>query len=275
VEGLNARGLQPELFPDRDALIHRLQDESLRETCRCVVAAGGDGTVGWLINQTISLPIAIFPVGSENLLARHFGIERRGPAAARMIHAGYFRTLDLGCCNGLRFTVMASCGLDSAVVAQVHANRKGHVSRWQYAAAILRSLVRPDTHPVRFWVDDDPEPLIAYHVFVFNVATYALGLPICTEGQPDDARLDLIAFPGAGLRQLIRYFWAVMRHRGDELSDRICRRIERVRLECATPKPIQVDGDPAGALPVEIVVLPGALQLVVPRDDLEESPPER
>jgi diacylglycerol kinase family enzyme len=66
-----------------------------------------------------------------------------------------------------------------------------------------------------------------------------------------------------------------MRHRGDELSDRICRRIERVRLECATPKPIQVDGDPAGALPVEIVVLPGALQLVVPRDDLEESPPER
>src|SRR6185437_12566688 len=45
--------------------------------CRCLVAAGGDGTVAALVNERPAVPITVLPTGTENLFARHFGLGRR------------------------------------------------------------------------------------------------------------------------------------------------------------------------------------------------------
>jgi diacylglycerol kinase (ATP) len=41
-------------------------------------------------------------------------------------------------------------------------------------------------------------------------------------------------------------------------------RAARIRIESDVPVAIQVDGDPAGETPVEIGILPGACEVIVP-----------
>jgi len=46
---------------------------------RCVVAAGGDGTISLLANQLPeNTPLAILPLGTENLLAKYLGVSGAG-----------------------------------------------------------------------------------------------------------------------------------------------------------------------------------------------------
>ena len=61
--------------------------------------------------------------------------------------------------------------------------------------------------------------------------------------------------------------WAMWRHRLDRRADVQILRGRSIRLEAAgdgEPPPLQVDGDPAGEIPVEISVLPAAQGFLVP-----------
>ncbi len=63
-----------------------------------VVAAGGDGTIGSVINHIVGsgLLLGIMPLGTSNNLARSLGIPLETSAAARTIAAGQVRQVDLG-----------------------------------------------------------------------------------------------------------------------------------------------------------------------------------
>src|SRR5258708_24518540 len=54
---------------EREAMVARSAED---DSCRCLVAAGGDGTVASLINERPARPITVMPAGTENLFARNF-----------------------------------------------------------------------------------------------------------------------------------------------------------------------------------------------------------
>src|SRR5690348_7848954 len=58
---------------------------------RAAVAAGGDGTLNCVINRRIPVPLAMFPLGNENLFARQFGQSPDPRTAAATIAAGKTR----------------------------------------------------------------------------------------------------------------------------------------------------------------------------------------
>ena len=53
--------------------------------CRCLVAVGGDGTVSALLNEHPGVPLTVLPAGTENLVARHFGLRKDPDELARTI----------------------------------------------------------------------------------------------------------------------------------------------------------------------------------------------
>ena len=117
------------------------------ERLRCVVAAGGDGTISLLANELPeNTPLAILPLGTENLLAKYLGISAEPVALANMIVAGDCRQLDVGRANGKLFLVMASCGFDADVVHRLHSNRQGHIRHWSYAKPVV-SAIRKYKYP--------------------------------------------------------------------------------------------------------------------------------
>ena len=59
---------------ERTAMVSRSAHDP---RCRCLVAVGGDGTVSALLNEQPEVPLTVFPAGTENLVAQHFGLRKR------------------------------------------------------------------------------------------------------------------------------------------------------------------------------------------------------
>lgn len=239
---------------------------------RAVVAAGGDGTVSLLANELpLGTPLAILPLGTENLLAKYLQQKSDPVSLAKLIQVGVTVRLDAGRANGKLFLVMASCGFDADVVKRVHAGRRGHIRHWSYAWPIMSAIGQYRFPMIRMWVDEDPEPIAARWAFLFNVPRYAMNLPIMTDANSMDGRLDLCTFRGGNLIRGLYYLLAILtqQHRGWDESH--CCRFRRMRIEADGPVPYQLDGDPGGELPLEIQVQPGFLRVVVDGEWIGEN----
>ncbi len=92
VANLVSRGLQPALCWELEGLSDHLKKAN--GLIRCVVAAGGDGTLQEVINRAPGLPISILPLGNENLLARHFHLLCSGKELAETIVHGQVKKLE-------------------------------------------------------------------------------------------------------------------------------------------------------------------------------------
>jgi diacylglycerol kinase family enzyme len=263
VIALRGWGLTPALCWQREEL-DALVAEAGREEVRCVVAAGGDGTLLEVINRAAGIPATVLPLGNENLVARHCGIARSGRFLAETIAAGRVRRFDLARANGRLFCLMASVGLDADVVHRVHRRRRGHINRLSYLVPFLQALQSYRFPLVDVQIEDSGECLHGATVFVFNLPEYALGLPIAADGCAEDGLLDLCVFERTGVLELFRYLAAVVARKHRNLPDFQHRRVRQVRLSSGGAAPLQIDGDPAGCLPAMIEIVPATLRLVVP-----------
>jgi diacylglycerol kinase family enzyme len=98
--------------------------------------------------------------------------------------------------------------------------------------------------------------------FAFNLPCYARGLPIAPLSKGNDGLLDVCTFSRGSLWHGLRYLTATALGRHHGMADCCTARVTSVRVECEQPVPVQLDGDPAGNLPLEISVLPGRMTLL-------------
>jgi diacylglycerol kinase family enzyme len=235
----------------RAALVQRAAREG---DCRCLVAVGGDGTVSGLLNERPGSPITVMPAGTENLVARHFGLRRDPHALARSIAAGRTVPVDVAEAAGRRFLLMAGFGFDADVVTRHHRSRishSGHIqptSRLAYVLPVLRAsfTYRFPTISVRILDPGAEEMLRGTTVFIFNLPRYALGLPFVPVARDDDGWLDLVVFRHPGPFRAFYYLCKVFC--GVHLQDPSVyhRRVRKVVVTARETIPVQLDGDPGG-----------------------------
>ena len=266
---LHQLGLETTCFSDIHALTAEAERAQSNGTLRAVVAAGGDGTVGLVVNHLpAGIPISVLPLGTENLLARSFDIQPEN--AAQVIHQGTFVRLDAGEANGRLFLLMFSCGLDSDIVERLHKQRQGHISHWSYLRPILASIRSYRYPEVRVYFEHggDSEPttqeVAARWVFVNNLPIYALKIPIVPQAIGTDGVLDLCTLRRGSLPAALWYLAGILLRRHQRWKDCTTANVTSVRLESDHPVAFQLDGDPGGQLPVHIQVHPQRVTLLIP-----------
>lgn len=264
---LVSRGMTVRVLWDPMERTTVLRDEQWAATCRCVVAAGGDGTVADAINENPTIPLAMLPIGNENLFARQFGY-RSVEQVADAVLRGQTRPIDLGRVGDRLFTVMASVGLDADVVERV--------ARWRVQSGSLRrvtrvSYVRPVFgalqgygYPGVTLETDEGETVRGAHALAFNLPQYACRLPFAPDARPDDGRIHWVVFQKPGALALTGYLAAVALKRHHRLDSVKTGASRRVRITADRPVAVQVDGDPSGKTPVDIEIAPAAARIVVP-----------
>jgi diacylglycerol kinase (ATP) len=273
-DALASKGLTTRQVWDLDERRALLADPDVGQAYRCVVSAGGDGSMAGVVNdlgrggQTTRAAIAMLPLGNENLFAKAFGYDRGVAHLAEAIDRLDTRTIDMGRADDTLFTLMASAGFDSDIVRRVDAWRRAtngnglrRVGRVSYAKPILSSLTSYAYPSVT--LEADGQKITGVHAFVFNIGKYGGGLPIGSHAIPDDGLLDWIVFKRPGLLPLARYGLSSYLRRHLQRGDVAHGRSASIRLTAQTDDvPLQADGDPCGTLDTHIRVLPDAMRIV-------------
>ncbi len=271
VHALEARGLRVRVMWDPTERTAALGNRAALRHVRCVVAAGGDGTVSAVINElSADVALAVLPLGNENLFAKAFGFEDDPGGLAHAIARGARQPIDLGRAHttaGSRlFTLMLTAGFDAEVVHRF--------TRWRTAGGAPRragraAYVRPFAEALWSYphagmtLTADGVAVDGSHCVVANLPDYALDLRLAPAAQADDGLLDWTVLSRSGRVALAGYALAVARARHTRQAHVPVGRARHLTLRSVAPVPVQIDGDPWGFTPVEVEAVPAALSVVV------------
>ena len=258
LEALRAAGIMPEVRETQQAGdATRLARCAARDGAAVIVAAGGDGTIAE-VAQGLSgsgACLGLLPMGTANVLARELAIPLRPDAAARILaqgdvlhlHPGQARFAD----GSTRiFVQMLGTGFDAAVVASLDLGMKRRLGRAAYVWQTMRELAR-----YRFpgcTVTLDGVPTAASSVIVTKGRLYAGQYLLAPDARPDAPGFAVAILHHGGTTRTMLAGMALPLDLLPRLPGLTLHRAHRVALSGAGMA-VQMDGDPAGALPVEIV----------------------
>jgi diacylglycerol kinase family enzyme len=97
-----------------------------------------------------------------------------------------------------------------------------------------------------------------------NIQQYGGQLHIASNARVDDGLLDVFVFKGLGFPYVLRHVLKMASRRCLQDPQIVHRQARHIEVLTEWAIPVQVDGDPIGATPVTIQVVPRALRVLVP-----------
>jgi len=235
--------------------------------CALVVVVGGDGTVREVAHglEGSNKQLLIVPCGTENLLANELGFDEKLGTIIKTFEAGYIRPLDLGSVNGKCFTSIAGFGFDGQVVKRVSEQRKGHIDYSDYFWPIWRTFWDYKFETMKVQVDGDEVFDGPGLVFVGNISRYAIGLQILHYADFGDGLLDVCIYKCASRLRLLKHSAETILKVHADSGDVVYRQGKNIQVSSENVDiETEIDGDPGPALPVQIKVIPQAVNVMVP-----------
>jgi YegS/Rv2252/BmrU family lipid kinase len=247
------------------------------EGCGLLIVAGGDGTLNEVVNGVLAASatarLGVLPLASGGDFARTLGVadlstavETVATGKCRSVDAfrARFRTAE-GETAERCFVNEASFGLGA--LAARNAGRWSGVlpNRVRYLAAALPVLASGSSFHVSLGLDRSPPTM-------FDITTAAIsngqyqggGIRISPEAVLDDGLADVTVVERVGLGEVARRLPIL--YSGEIYSHPRVQhwRAARVLAESDSVVPLELDGEPVGILPLEVVTLPGALRIMSP-----------
>jgi len=279
-------------FETTRELVVRRAANAASEGFQVVVAAGGDGTVNAVASGLMQARsgekskkapmLGVLPMGTGNVFAFNLGIERGLRAACRVIRQGHVRTVDVGTARALSpdqtddamryFLLMAGIGFDAKVVEDTSLRLKYVLRDFAYVVKVLQNGVthRGTRMNVKF-AEGFEYSNRSWLVMVGNAASYAWDIRFTSRAQLDDGLVDVCLFPFQNKVASVRQVLQVLTGQHIERGHVEYWKTAGVTIETDEPVPVQLDGDEWARTPIQIGVLPGALQVLAPLDDVQPS----
>ena len=263
---LRARGIESEVHLTRSAGDAAARAASAAaEGFSGLVAVGGDGTVNEVLNGMAdpSMPLAVLPVGTANVLALELGLPRDPEVLADLVASGSTRQLAIGLAAGRRFLLFCGIGLDGAVVQRLSQVRTGTLGKHKWAAPILHTVLHWPKYNLSVTFDDGTRLEDVGTVLVTRVRNYG-GIAAMPPGiDLGDGKLHVLCFrPRSRLAWVWLGLLAILRllRPGRWLDHRTAR-----SLTVTGPAPCQVDGDHGGTTPLTVELAPVLATVFAPQ----------
>ncbi len=233
-----------------------------------VVAAGGDGTVNYLLNGMkrlgLDIPMGILPAGTANDFAGALGMSRRPLVAARQIAEGHVERVDCGRVNDHYFVNVFSFGIFTTTSQRTSDESKQRLGRLAYLLEGAKELRTIHDVPLRVTADGGTFETSVYMALVFNGET-AGGFRLAPEASIRDGLFDcLLLERRSGVQPLLAMAEYLMGGRS-----RAVRHLRAARLDIVSPadEPTDADGQCAPRFPLSIECLRGGFRVVCPSAD--------
>ena len=242
-------------------------DAAVDYDCAMVVVVGGDGTVREVAHglEGSDKPLLIVPGGTENLLANELGFDEKIRTILRTFEAGYIRPLDLGSANGKCFTSIIGFGFDGQIVKRVSERRDGHIDHFSYLGPIWRTFWTYKFAPMKVEVEGEEIFNGRGLVFVGNISRYAVGLQVLHNADFGDGLLDVCVYKCASRVHLVKHSVMTVLKQHATGGDVVYRQGKNINVSSQSSGiATEIDGDPGPDLPIQIKVIPQAVNVMVP-----------
>lgn len=241
---------------------------------RLLFAMGGDGTFQALVNACFGADVllGILPVGGGNDFAAALGIPRDPVKATEAVLRGKPRRVDVARARTAdgrtRFYVGGGgVGLDAEAARYASGAYRHFPGRIRYIAAALRALAGYKALEVQIdFPETDHITVVSKTLLAgaLNTPTYGAGLRLAPGATVDDGLLHAFLVEDLSilgvLNLLPRLVWS-----GGLRTSQIKRwQVKCVRLATDRPCLFHGDGEILGPTPVEIEVVPVAVQVLAP-----------
>ncbi|MBI5959991.1 MAG: hypothetical protein HY866_14725 [Chloroflexi bacterium] len=248
-----------------------------------ILVAGGDGTLmegvsgaRRVLGKNV-LPFSWVPVGTGNVVSGFLGIPHRLEASIPLaLGPGMIRWIDLAQIGDRCSVLRVSTGFEAETAFDVTREDKDRLGILAYGISGLKFLAQ--TKPVEYLISlDGQAPIRVEGIMAFVTATGALtwvnGLSVINPAiQPDDGLLYAGIMrplnPGRLLNSVTNFVAGsgVPPESVIYFSAR-----KRIVIEAEMPQPTQIDGDPLGTTPIIADLIPSALPIVVPQEQMRAA----
>ena len=229
------------------------------ESCKGVVAVGGDGLMHLVLQQVAntSIPWAVIPAGTGNDFCRTLGwplenVELILQAATEKPPTH----VDLGIVDGEWFGAILSTGFDSLV------NERANSMKWpkgpsKYNAAMALELLgfRPRDYEID--IDGNRFSTKAMLIAIGNGQSYGGGMRVCPAANINDDLLDVMVLSPISKPEFLRVFPKV--YAGTHIEHPAVRILQGKKVRIRSEAVAYADGERVGPLPVEAESVPSAL----------------
>jgi diacylglycerol kinase (ATP) len=271
-QALRAAGVAYELVETEGARHGERLAEQAARSGRTVLVAGGDGTIGEVVNglfrcrpEGVLGPIGILPVGTANDLVHNLGLPTALDRAAAVIAAGHTRRIDLGMANEWVFDNNSAVGLEPVVTQHnISLVRLRGVVRY-LAAALLAIRDGPRWQMHLTWDDGEYQGPVSL-VSVGNGAVTGGLFRMAPAADPADGLLTFVYGFASTRRRMLGLLPRAIS--GSYVKDPAIHQhhTRRLTIETQPATPIQVDGELRSESLTEIVyqILPARLDVFSP-----------
>jgi YegS/Rv2252/BmrU family lipid kinase len=255
------------------ALARELVDEGYKT----IIAVGGDGTVNEVANGFFrdgrairpGVRLGLLPRGTGGDFQRSLGIPSAAAEAIDILAAGNARRIDMARAvfrGGERlFLNLTSFGMGGEVAARSRNLLSPVSGKLAFLYATLNVFLRYRPKTVRLRLDGrDAGVYSILNIAVGNGEYHGGGMHVCPRASLDDGLLEVTVIDHLGMLQLVRDLPVL--YSDDIYRHPKARHFRAARVEAFSEGAarIEVDGEPLGELPIEIDVMPGAIEVLAP-----------
>jgi YegS/Rv2252/BmrU family lipid kinase len=267
------------VFTERQGHATQLAREAA-ERCERVVVLGGDGTLNEVVNGLIEqdapvspgLALGIIRYGTGGDFARGLGIPAKLEGAIDRLASGAIREVDVGKVTyrkpggeeGVRYFINeAEIGMGAAVCDAVNRHSKGLGGSISFMRAILTTMLRYPNQTVRLSLGGAPaETFLINNIWLANGVYSGGGIRSAPRARLDDGLLDIVIVKGSNAFQKLLGLPALRSGAFVKSAGVRYLTAARVEAESDAPVPIEVEGEPIGALPATFEVLGPRLRVI-------------
>lgn len=240
-----------------------------------IIAAGGDGTLGEVLNGTLGTGarLGILPVGTGNDFARCLGIGTNLDAALEILKNGEARQIDVGrveiAGQSRYFLNVAGAGFDSRVAARINGHRPKILAKLggtgAYLVACGCEMRRFPLAKMRLEVDGKVTEGRAVLCAIANASSYGGGMLVAPDADLSDGFFEVCLIKALSRGAFLRAFPGVFAGKHIHHPRVEMFRGGKITLDSTPKLPVLVDGDIMGTTPASFEILPRAIEILAPK----------
>jgi diacylglycerol kinase (ATP) len=247
-------------------------ERQMRAGVKLLFSAGGDGTCQGLVNAAYGhdVVVGLIPVGGGNDFARALGLPKNPSSALHAALEGEPRAVDLvkvRTADGRERLYLGGggIGLEAATAQHASTRYRNWPGRMRYLASAIRAYA--SCVPIRIRITLEPAEgeavwQSALVASVLNTPTFGAGIRIAPTAKIDDGLLNLVLLEDLRFGRLLLLLPQLALRGTLALPALRTTTVRKLRIETDPPSVFQGDGELLGLTPVEIEVVPGAMQFL-------------